>query len=41
MMEIDSELPFSAEEGDVAAVDDNDVISGVVQGMVDGFVLPL
>jgi hypothetical protein len=39
MMEINSELPLSAEQGHVSAVDDDDVVARVVHRVEDGLVL--
>ena len=41
MMEVDPELPLSAQECDVSAVDDDDVITGVVHRVIDRLVLTL
>lgn len=41
MMKINSKLPFSSEQRDVSAVDDDDVVAGIVQRVVDRLVLAL
>ena len=40
-MKINSELPFSSEQSDVSAVDDDDVVAAVVHRVVERFVLAL
>ena len=40
-MKINSELPFSSEQSDVSAVDDDDVVAAVVHRVVDRLVLAL
>ena len=41
MVKINSELPFSSEQSDVSAVDDDDVVAAVVHRVVDRLVLAL
>ncbi len=41
MMKVHPKLPFSAEQCDVSAVDDDDVVAAVVHRVVDGLVLAL
>ena len=41
MMKINSKLPFSSEQCDVSAVDDNDMVASIVQRVVDRLVLAL